>query len=154
MRVDVRLYEVNLTRLRQWRNELGIIASDFDQGPLAPSPLATDLQDTAAAAVGQTDVQNVLGFLDGGLSNQLQLVTGGFAVDDLFQLLVSEEIARALSRPSLTVLSGELALFQVGGQVPVPIAVTVGGGTDQVLNAVEFREFGVQLSVRPLVAAT
>jgi len=151
VRVDVRLYEVNLTRLRQWRNELGIIASDFDQGPLAPSPLATDLQDTAAAAVGQTDVQNVLGFLDGGLSNQLQLVTGGFAVDDLFQLLVSEEIARALSRPSLTVLSGELALFQVGGQVPVPIAVTVGGGTDQVLNAVEFREFGVQLSVRPLV---
>lgn len=151
IRVDVRLYEVNLTRLRQWRNELGIAIGDFDQGSLNPSPLASALQGSNAASIGQDDVQNVLGFIDGGLSNQLQLVSGGFAVDDLFQLLVSEEVARALSRPSLTVLSGEQALFQVGGQVPVPIAVTVGGGTDQVLNSITFRDFGVQLAVRPLV---
>ncbi|MEE2939187.1 MAG: type II and III secretion system protein, partial [Planctomycetota bacterium] len=51
----------------------------------------------------------------------------------------------------LTVLSGEIAQFQVGGQIPVPLAVTVGGGTDQILNSVEFRDFGINLSVRPLV---
>jgi len=151
VRVDVRLYEVNLTRLRQWRSDLDVIVSDFDQGDLLPSPTAVELQGPGAAAIGSDDVQNVLGFLGGELSNQTQYVSGGFAVDSLFNLLVNRQIARALSRPTLTVLSGELALFQVGGQVPVPVAVTLGGGTDQVLNGVEFRDFGVQLSVRPLV---
>lgn len=151
VRVDVRLYEVNLNRLRQWENDLSLIVSDFEQGDLLPAEGATDIQGVNAAFVGNDDVQNVLRFLDGGLSNQTQLVQGGVAVDDVFQLLVTREIARSVSRPSLTVLSGELALFQVGGDVPVPVAVTVGGGTDQVLNAVEFRQFGVQLAIRPLV---
>ena len=151
VRVDVRLYEVNLTRLREWGSDFAVLASDFDQGALQPAPLATALQGNAAASIGQDDIQNIFGFLGGELGNQTQLVTGGFAVESLFTLLVNEQIARSLSRPTLTVLSGELALFQVGGQVPVPVAVTVGGGTDQVLNAVEFRDFGVQLTVRPLV---
>ncbi len=151
VRVDLRLYEVNLSRLRQWRNELGVLTSDFDQGGLNPPGFAEDLQGSRAAGAGQDDVQNFLGFLDGGFSNQLQLVSGGFAVDDFFQLLVSEQVARSLSRPSLTVLSGEQAVFGVGGQIPVPVALTVGGGADQVLNGVDFRNFGVQLSVRPMV---
>lgn len=151
VRVDVRLYEVNLTRLREWSNDLGIILGDFTQGDLQPAQGATDLQGINAAFIGDDDVQNVFRFIDGGLTNQAQLVEGGVAIDDVFQLLVTRDIARAVSRPSLTVLSGELALFQVGGEVPVPVAVTVGGGTDQILNGVEFRQFGVQLSIRPLV---
>ncbi|MEM7306179.1 MAG: pilus assembly protein N-terminal domain-containing protein [Planctomycetota bacterium] len=151
VRVDVRLYEVNLNRLRQWRNELNVLASDFDQMPLSPAGAAVGIQGENASEIAQDDLQNALSFLDGGVTNQSQLVSGGLAVDNLFSLLVNEQIARTLSRPTLTVLSGELALFQVGGQVPVPVAVTVGGGTDQVLNGVEFRDFGLQLSVRPLV---
>ena len=154
VRVDVRLYEVNLNRLREWRNDLGIIVSDFDQSSLLPNADAVDLQGLGAASVADGDVQNVLRYLDGGITNGLQLVEGGFAVDNVFQLLVTRDIARAISRPSLTVLSGELALFQVGGEVPVPVAVTVGGGTDQILNGVEFRQFGVQLAIRPLVVET
>ncbi|MEM7517598.1 MAG: pilus assembly protein N-terminal domain-containing protein, partial [Planctomycetota bacterium] len=129
VRVDVRIYEVNLTRLRNWRNELGVIVGDFDQGDLLPAGEAVALQGDSAASIGQHDIQNVFNFLDGGVSNRLQFVTEGFAVDEFFQLLVSEEVARSVSRPSLTVLSGELALFQVGGQIPVSIAQTIGGGT-------------------------
>ncbi|MEM6672600.1 MAG: pilus assembly protein N-terminal domain-containing protein [Planctomycetota bacterium] len=151
VRVDVRLYEVNTSRLRTWRSDVTAILSDFDQGALLPSGAADAVQGANAASVGQDDIQGVLGFLDGGLASQTQLVSGGFAVDALFQLLVQEEVARTLSNPSLTVLSGELAQFQVGGQVPIPVALTIGGGTDQVLNAVEFREFGIDLTVRPLV---
>ncbi|MEM9380747.1 MAG: pilus assembly protein N-terminal domain-containing protein [Planctomycetota bacterium] len=151
VRVDVRLYEVNTTKLRTWRSQLTVIGSDFDQGALLPAGPAVDIQGDNAASVGQDQLQGLLGFLDGGLTSQAQLVSGGFAVDALFQLLVQEEVARSLSNPTLTVLSGELAQFQVGGQVPVPVALTVGGGTDQVLNAVQFREFGIDLTVRPLV---
>lgn len=151
VRVDVRLYEVDLNRLRQWRNELTLLASDFDQGGLLPSGLAEGVQGTGAALVGDSDVQDVLGFVDGGLANDFQFVYGGFAVDNAFQFLASKEIARSISRPSLTVLSGEQALFQVGGEIPVPVAVTAGSGSDQVLNGVLFKEFGIQLSIRPLV---
>lgn len=151
VRVDVRLYEVNLTRLRQWRNEIGLLGSNFDQGSLQPADIATGLQDLGAASVGQDDLQGALGFLGGQLGGQAQYVAGGFAIDSLFSLLVREQVAQTLSRPTLSVLSGEPALFQVGGQIPIPVAVTVGGGTDQILNSVEFREFGIQLAIRPLV---
>ena len=151
VRVDVRIYEVDLSRLREWQTELGVVWGDFTQGALQPSGLANLLQGPNAAAIGPDDLQTVLGFLGGSLGGQTQLVSGGLAVDQVFRLLSNQEIARTLSRPSLTVLSGEQALFQVGGEIPVPVAVTVGGGTDQVLSGVEFKQYGVQLSVRPLV---
>lgn len=151
VRVDVRIYEVDLSRLREWQTELGVVWGDFTQGALQPSGLASLLQGPNAAAIGPDDLQTVLGFLGGSLGGQTQLVSGGLAVDQVFRLLSNQEIARTLSRPSLTVLSGEQALFQVGGEIPVPVAVTVGGGTDQVLSGVEFKQYGVQLSVRPLV---
>ncbi|MEC8511468.1 MAG: pilus assembly protein N-terminal domain-containing protein [Planctomycetota bacterium] len=151
VQVDVRLYEVNRTKIRTWRNQLDVAASDFDQPQLLPAPESTALQGANAQGVGDGDLQGLLGFLNGTLSGRGQAVSGGFAIDNVFQILVEEELARSLSSPSLTVLSGELAQFQVGGQIPVPLAVTVGGGTDQILNSVEFRDFGINLSVRPLV---
>ena len=151
VQVDVRLYEVNRSKIRSWRNQLDVAVSDFDQPQLLPAPESTALQGAGARGVGDGDVQGLLGFLNGTLSGRGQAVSGGFAIDNVFQILVEEELARSLSNPSLTVLSGEIAQFQVGGQIPVPLAVTVGGGTDQILNSVEFRDFGINLSVRPLV---
>ena len=151
VRVDVRLYEVNTNKLRSWRNQLSVAGSDFDQPGLLPAPESVALQGLSAQGVDDGDVQGLLGFLNGTLAGRGQAVAGGFAIDSFFQLLVEEEVARTLSNPSLAVLSGELAQFQVGGQVPVPLAVTVGGGTDQVLNSVNFRNFGINLTVRPLV---
>ena len=151
VRVDVRLYEVNSSKLRSWRNDLSVAQANFDQPGLPPSPQSTALQGAGAPTVNDGDIQGLLGFLNGTFSGRGQAVSGGFAVDSFFQLLVQEEIAKSMSNPSLAVLSGELAQFQVGGQIPVPSAVTVGGGTDQVLNTVDFRDYGIDLTVRPLV---
>jgi Flp pilus assembly secretin CpaC len=73
-----------------------------------------------------------------------------FAIDSVLSVLEQRGVARALSRPSLTVLSGEIATFQVGGEIPVTesFAPTSESG---VFNTVSFRSFGVQLQVRPLV---
>lgn len=151
VRVDVRLYEVNSSKLRSWRNDLTVAQANFDQPGLLPAPESTGLQGVGAPSVSDGDIQGLLGFLNGTFSGRGQAVSGGFAVDSFFQLLVEEEIAKSMSNPSLAVLSGELAQFQVGGQIPVPSAVTVGGGTDQVLNSVDFRDYGIDLTVRPLV---
>lgn len=154
VQVDVRFYEVNVDQLREVGNDLRVLFGDFDQSSLEPAVIAPGVQGVGAPRVGQDDLQGALGFLNGGLSSQLQLVTGGLAVDTLFQLLETRGLARSVSEPSLTVLSGETARFEVGGQVPVPVALTVGGGTDQILNGVEFRDFGVRLAVRPSVGPT
>ncbi|HEU5254591.1 MAG TPA: pilus assembly protein N-terminal domain-containing protein [Vicinamibacterales bacterium] len=167
VRVDIRLEEVNRTKLRAWNPNSAILTSDFRQPSLNPAQSAVTVQGDQAARVGSLGaaIQNVFSFLNGVTLNQLQYSGGSLAVDAAFQLLEREGISQSLSSPSLTVLSGELAQVQVGGEIPVPTAfapafgtVTTpgapgGGGatTPGVFSSVEFVPFGVQLQIRPLV---
>jgi Flp pilus assembly secretin CpaC len=166
VRVDIRLVEVNRSRLRSFNPNTVIATSDFRQPSLNPAQSATAVQGDQAARVGASGpaVQNVLSFLNGGLLNELQYSAGGLAIDAALSLLEREGIAQSLSSPSLTVLSGELAQVQIGGEVPVPTAFAPAFGTPAataapgtpaatpgVFSSVEFVPFGVQLQIRPLV---
>jgi len=169
VRVDIKLLEVNRTKLRTFNPNSVLLNSNFRQPSLNPAQSASTVQGDQAARVGAfgAAVQNVLSFLDGGLLNEFQYSGNGLAVDQTLSFLEREGIAQTLSSPSLTVLSGELAQVQVGGEVPVPNAfapafgtVTTGGAggaagstatTPGVFSSVEFVPFGVQLQVRPLV---
>jgi pilus assembly protein CpaC len=162
VRVDVRIYEVNRTALLKYAPELTIVASDFNQPTLSPSAAAATIQGAEAVRVGGTqtqDVQGVLSFLTGGATGQFQYAGTHMAIGGVLQVLESRGIARSLSNPSLTVLSGESANFQVGGDVPIPqafapafgSATQTGTTTPGVFSSVEFRRFGVELEVRPLV---
>jgi Flp pilus assembly secretin CpaC len=156
VRVEVRLYEIDRTRLRRWEPELHVIGGDFDQPPLLPALTSTLIQGAGAAQAGAQgdDVQGAISMIGGALTGQVQAVIGHLAIDALFSLLVDEGIARALAQPSLLVLSGEPATFQVGGQIPIDIAIqTPSSGTDNeaLLNSTVFAEFGIDLTVLPLV---
>lgn len=163
IRIDIRLLEVNRTKLLTYNPQTVALLSNFHQPPLSPSPTATGVQGNGAASVGSsgTAVQNILAFLGGQLSNELQFVSGKFALDAALTLLERQGVVRQLSSPSLMVLSGEQAQFQVGGEVPIPVSfVPAFGGTTAnasaqvaagLVTGVEFRSFGIQLSVRPLV---
>jgi Flp pilus assembly secretin CpaC len=111
------------------------------------------VQGQAAARTGaasNTDLQNALGFLAGSFSNQFQVSGEHFALDSLLSVLETRGISHTLSQPSLSVLSGEQAIFQVGGEVPIQTTQTFGTST-VVQVSTTFQEFGIQLSVRPLV---
>jgi Flp pilus assembly secretin CpaC len=166
VRVDIRLLEVNRTKLRSFNPSSVLLNSSFRQPSLNPAQSASAAQGNQAARVGSAGaaIQNVLSFLDGGLLNELQYSGNGLAVDSALSLLEREGIAQTLSSPSLTVLSGELAQVQVGGEIPVPSAfapafggttgatgAAPGSTTPGVFSSVEFVPFGVQLQVRPLV---
>jgi pilus assembly protein CpaC len=162
VRVDIRLVEVNRTKLRTFNPNTVAIVSDFRQPSLNPAQSAVAVQGDQAARVGSfgAAIQNVLSFLNGGLLNQLQYAGGNAAIDSALSLLEREGIAQSLSSPSLTVLSGEMAQVQVGGEVPVPTAFAPAFGavaagaataTPGVFSSVEFVPFGVQLQIRPLV---
>jgi len=152
VRVDVRFYEVNRDRLRGYSSDFIALLSDFAQGGLNPSAGGTRVQGDAAARVGANgeDVQNTLEYLAGQSRNQFQLSGAKFAINWTLTFLETKGLARSLSRPSTTMLSGETATFQVGGEIPVPESFTPT--TDSgVFSSVTFRPFGVVLRVRPLV---
>ena len=164
VRVDIRLWEVNRTKLRTLNPNAALLLSDFRQPSLNPAQSAGTVQGNQAARVGAAGaaIQDVISFLNGGLLNDLQYSGGHMAIDAALSLLERQGIAQTLSSPSLTVLSGELAQVQVGGEVPVPsafapafgtVAATAGtaAATPGVFSSVEFVPFGVQLQIRPLV---
>lgn len=158
VRVNIRLYEVNRSKLRTFSPNFGLLTSSANQGSLSP-PLAAQAFQGAQAqrtgGAGRNAVQSVLSFLGGTLASQTQLSTAHFAIDAALAYLERVGVARSLSSPNLTVLSGEQAIFQVGGQIPIPqsffAAGNTVGSTTGVFSSVVFEEFGIRLSVRPLV---
>lgn len=66
--------------------------------------------------------------------------------------LAAEGRLNVLSSPSVMVLDNQTATIQVGQQVPVATSQQQGTTvTDRVVNQIEYRDTGVQLSVKPRV---
>jgi pilus assembly protein CpaC len=80
-----------------------------------------------------------------------EIVNNGVQIDTLVTALESKNLLRRLAEPNLVALSGQVASFEAGGQIPVPIAVTSGIGV--ATPTIEFKDFGVLLKFRPTVLA-
>ena len=66
--------------------------------------------------------------------------------------LASEGLINVLSSPSVMVLDNQTATIQVGKEVPVATSEQQGTTElDRVVNTIEYRDTGVQLSVKPRV---
>jgi len=163
VRIDMRLYELNRTALLDWDSSLNKAGvADFDTNGINPNDVSrlsdgsilTNANGEPVLGSQNTDIANVINFLEGGFGNSFQVGGGHFAIDAAFRLLETEGIARSIASPSLTVLSGELAAFGDGGSVSVRSSVTTNVGINDstgVFSSVQKLTFGVQLAVRPLV---
>jgi pilus assembly protein CpaC len=78
-----------------------------------------------------------------------EIVNNGVRIDTLVTALETKALLRRLAEPNLVALSGDVATFEAGGQIPVPIAVTSGIGV--ATPTIEFKDFGVLLKFRPTV---
>ncbi len=72
------------------------------------------------------------------------VVNGGNSFFHFMQMLQQRDLAKLLSEPTLTTVSGRPAYFNVGGEVPVP-ASGLGAAT------VVFRPYGTQVDFVPIV---
>jgi len=63
--------------------------------------------------------------------------------------LITEGKARILSKPKLVVISGEEASFLVGGEVPIRTTTFSDTGSSQ--ENVQFKSFGVSMSITPTI---
>jgi Flp pilus assembly secretin CpaC len=164
IRVDIRLVEVNRTALLSWNTDHASKFTSFDlPSSIAPqqfvqNPVTGDFQPVPNVPQANTDLQGIISFLKGGLAGEFAASGGPIDVKAVFDLLESEGLSRTLTSPSVTVLSGELAFFAVGGTVPIEQTVTTSFGNgiatsanSGLLTGTVERPFGVQLSIRPLV---
>jgi len=165
VRVSIRIFELSRNDLLNWDsniNKLG--AADFDTNGINPNTPLFGADDTIVnnangdpiLFASNTDISNVVSFLEGGFANQIQIGGEHFNLDAVFRLLETESVARTLANPTLTVLSGEIAAFSDGGSVSVTNSVStsvggVNGGNAGVFESVQQLPFGIQLAVRPLV---
>lgn len=63
--------------------------------------------------------------------------------------LSSNGLSQLLAQPTLLVRSGEQASFLAGGEFPVPVPQATGGSGNTI--SIQYKEFGVRLSVTPYV---
>jgi pilus assembly protein CpaC len=63
-------------------------------------------------------------------------------------LLKQQNLGRVLAEPNLVTTSGQQASFLAGGEFPIPVPQSSGGGTT---ITVEYKKFGVQLEFTPTV---
>ncbi|MCS7265291.1 MAG: BON domain-containing protein [Armatimonadetes bacterium] len=104
-------------------------------------------------ALSSPDPLQAPGIVFGQAENPQTGGVTGFAqrtpIRAVLQAMEQKNLARTLSAPSAVVLSGQESRFNVGGEIPIPVAtVAPGVGTT---TAVEFRPFGLVLSVIPTV---
>ena len=125
VRVEIRVYEINRSELLTYAPNFTTLASDFNQPSLSPSAGATGIQGTSASRVGvgsgNTDVQNTFSFLADGLTQNAQIAGKHYAVDAALNILESRGLARSLSAPTLTVLSGENRQLPGGWRSSYPV---------------------------------
>ena len=116
-----------------------------------------------------TDVEGAIGNGAGNLPNgnpRLDTIAGSFGIirglfNDVFGLsidatldaLEEKGLSKTLAEPTLIALSGETASFLAGGEFPIPVVQSGGGGGQDGNNAVtvEFKPFGVSLGFTPTV---
>jgi len=94
----------------------------------------------------------VAGFAAGGnqpIANAFNLVIGNprDGILGILSFLEQKGLARTYAEPTLTAMSGQTASFLAGGEFPVP--VSQGGSTGGI--TIQYREFGIRLSLTPTV---
>ncbi|MFO0687881.1 MAG: pilus assembly protein N-terminal domain-containing protein [Myxococcota bacterium] len=155
VRLEARIYEVNRSRLRNWSPNLNVLFGNTENVVLRPSVTSRQMQGTTGtpSLISKDEIQGALSLLSGGAVGGLQYVGDVVAVDLALDLLEQESIARALAKPSLSVLSGEVATFNAGGQIPIAVTVNTqtSAAAGTLLSSTVFAEFGVRVAVRPLV---
>jgi pilus assembly protein CpaC len=71
----------------------------------------------------------------------------GFPFSVMLSLLESNNLAKVLAEPTLVTLSGQEAKFLAGGEIPIPLASSLGS------VSVEWKKFGILLNFTPTVVS-
>lgn len=127
--LNVKVMEVSRTKLRQVGVDWSVLSSDFFLTQSVSGVISGTGTGGLPTARGDTVRFGVIGD------------TSFFAFLDLLR---DQNLAKLMAEPKLTTVSGRAATFNVGGQVPIPIAQSLGTVT------VQYKDFGTQVDFVPI----
>ena len=146
VQIDTRIVELSRRALRQ----AGInFARVSNNSAIAVSPPGTLSGISGGGGKGFL-LDSASGFLP--MSQAFNLVYGNAGENLLVTVSVLEQngLAHTLAEPSLVALSGQSASFLAGGELPIPVSQSSGGGNS---ITIEYKPFGIRLMVTPTVLA-
>ena len=139
----IKIVEVSRTTLKQFgfnfiKNSLNTTVTVSPPGTLGSIVQNNEL--------GNFELSSNSGFRAVQDAFQLAIGDATNSVLGVISLLERRGLARTLAEPSLVAASGQQASFLAGGEFPIPV---VQGNSNAV--SVEFKEFGVRLTISPTV---
>lgn len=139
--VDVRFVAVSDTTLKSLGFNFSKLSGGFQWALVSPTSLvSSSLRGTNGLQVeAGPPLQNAF---------NLFLAGRGSGITGMLSALSDAGLSQVLAQPTLLARSGEKAEFLAGGEVPIPVPQASGaGGT----ITIEYRQYGVRLSVEPYV---
>lgn len=139
--VDVQFAAVSSSTMKELGFNFTKLAGDLQGAVISPSSLNSyrfsggNLNVDAAAPI-----QSAFNLF---LSSRKQ------GIGAVLSALSSNGLSQLLAQPTLLVRSGEQASFLAGGEFPVPVPQSTSGTGNTIL--IQYKEFGVRLSVTPYV---
>ncbi|MDR2858293.1 MAG: type II and III secretion system protein family protein [Novosphingobium sp.] len=143
--VEVRFAEVNRSAGKDLGMAFGGRSGTFAGQTGAGTSWSKDAN-TGNSILQLAEISNSFGIF------QKAFTIGGMSVTGMLNAMENRGLAKTLAQPTLIALSGEKASFLAGGEFPVPVAQSGGGGTGGATPiTVEFKPFGVSLAFTPTV---
>ena len=168
--LEVRFSEVKRSALKQIGLGLGV-RSDGGKlrgvigggASLTPGSgtTTTTVTDPVTGVITETTTANPADLTLGSIVNSFGIISRAFRAlggnfEATLDALERKGAITTLAEPTLVALSGETASFLAGGEFPVPVVQSGGGGTgggnSQALT-IEWKPFGVSLAFTPTVLA-
>lgn len=147
VQTDIKIAEVSRSALRQFGiNYWGIGGANDSAVTLSQPGTFSGVSGSGAGAVFNSPT----GFLPIGDAFNLLISDSDFERFGVISLLERQGLARVLAEPSLVAMSGQPASFLAGGEFPIPVQQSSGSGGGGGIT-VEFKEFGVRLTLTPTV---
>jgi len=153
VQTDIRFVEVNRTKLKEASTSIfGKGSNNFLFGGPGTVPglgvtpgIVPSVTDATAGSIGRIYPAKPVIPLN---NDSFNIVWGGGSskVLGMLNAMESSGFAYTLARPSLVALNGQSASFLAGGEFPVPVPNGEGNGI-----SIEYKEFGVRLTVTPTV---
>lgn len=140
--VDVQFAAVSSSTLRALGFNFSKLSGDIQGAVVSPNTITSaNFSSSGLTLQGSVPIQNAFNlFLTG--------TKGG--VGGVLSALSTNGLSELLAQPTLLARSGEQASFLAGGEIPVPVPENNGTGGGRTIS-IDYKEFGVRLSVTPFV---
>jgi pilus assembly protein CpaC len=87
--------------------------------------------------------------MNGTFNSAMNIFLMGGNTLQMIRAMQTNGALRALAEPNLIAMDGQVASFLAGGEFPIPVIQSGGGGGNSV--TIQFKEYGVRLNFKPTI---